>query len=436
MKKKRILLLGGAAQNCKIIEAAHQIGVEVYVTDYLPLEKAPAKQIADKSFFVDIFNIEEIVALCKKENIDGVLSVCLDACQIPYQKICEALGFPCFGNEEQFQCLTDKKKFKKCCTEYGVDTIPEYTLNQILDESDIVEYPVLVKPVYSRGSRGQTVCYNKESVVEAMEFAKSESSDGDALIEKYMENKNDFTVSYLVKDGEVFLTRSADRYIGSAEDKMEKVCIAAISPSKYIDIYFKYAHQNMVKMIKGIGLKNAPVFFQAFVDGNVVRFYDPGLRFAGGEYERFYEKVYGKNLMKYLIEFSLYGEMKSFNKSDIDDKATLNGYYAINLQTAIRPGSIKKIDGLEKIQEKNTVLSVYPKYQEGDTVLSCYNVNQRFAEIDIIAKSPESLKTEVVEIQSLLKVFDNNGEDMIFAKFDPDIIDQYVCRGKNDNCDL
>lgn len=426
MKKKRILLLGGIAQNCKVVETAHEMGIEVYITDYLPLEKAPAKQIADKSFLIDIFDVEKIVALCKREDIDGVLSVCLDACQIPYQKICAALGYPCFGNEEQFQCFTDKRKFKRCCSEYGIDTIPEYTFGQILNESDSVEYPVLVKPVYSRGSRGQTICYNKESVIEAIEFAKSESANREFLIEKYMGTKNDFTVSYLVKDGEVFLTRSADRYLGNAEDKMEKVCIAAISPSKYIDVYFKYAHQNVVQMIKNIGLKNAPVFFQAFIDGNSVRFYDPGLRFAGGEYERFYEKAYGINLIRYLIEFSLYGEMKSFVRSDIDNKVTLNNHYAINLQTTIRPGIIAKVEGLKNILKRDSVLSVYPKYHEGDSVPACYNVNQRFAEIDIMTESLISLKKEIIVVQDILKVFDQDGENLIFSKFDPEIIDQYM----------
>lgn len=45
------------------------------------------------------------------------------------------------------------------CIENGVGTIKEYQEN----DQDI-EFPVFVKPVDSRGSRGQSVCYNYEEL--------------------------------------------------------------------------------------------------------------------------------------------------------------------------------------------------------------------------------------------------------------------------------
>ena len=105
---KKLLIIGGAFQHCKLVEAARDLGVVTYVTDYLPLEKAPAKQIADKYYTYNITETDEIVELCKREEIDGVISTSLDACQKPYQKVCEKLGVPCFGTKEQFDILTNK----------------------------------------------------------------------------------------------------------------------------------------------------------------------------------------------------------------------------------------------------------------------------------------------------------------------------------------
>ena len=127
LNEKKILIIGGAFQHCKLVEAARELGVITYVTDYLPLEKAPAKQIADKYFMYNITEIDAIVAMCKAEGIDGVISTSLDICQKPYQQICERLNLPCFGTKEQFEILTDKKLFKKYCRKSGVDTIPEYS---------------------------------------------------------------------------------------------------------------------------------------------------------------------------------------------------------------------------------------------------------------------------------------------------------------------
>lgn len=76
----------------------------VYVVDYLPIEKVPAKQIADKHFGSNITDYDEIVEMCKVEGIDGVIASHLEACQIPCQVVCERLRVLCFGNAEQFKC--------------------------------------------------------------------------------------------------------------------------------------------------------------------------------------------------------------------------------------------------------------------------------------------------------------------------------------------
>ena len=125
LKGKKLLIIGGAAQHCKVVEAARELEVITYVTDYLPVEKAPAKQIADHYFMFNVTDIDEMVAACKAEKIDGVISTNLDICQKPYQQVCEKLGLPCFGNKKQFDILTDKKLFKEYCRKSGVDTIPE-----------------------------------------------------------------------------------------------------------------------------------------------------------------------------------------------------------------------------------------------------------------------------------------------------------------------
>ena len=91
--------------------------------------------------------------------MDAVLTVMLDFCQVYYQQICEKLGVPCYGTEEQFRIFTNKELFKRKCIENGVDIIPTYAEADL--GSDI--YPVLIKPAHNRGSRGQSVCTDKSN---------------------------------------------------------------------------------------------------------------------------------------------------------------------------------------------------------------------------------------------------------------------------------
>ena len=419
---KKLLIIGGAFQHCKLVEAARSMGVITYVTDYLPVEEAPAKQIADKYYMHNITDIDEIVEMCKQEGIDGVISTSLDACQRPYFEVCEKLGVPCFGTKEQFYILTDKTAFKKCCNENGVDVIPEYQISdfetvEICDKN--VQFPILIKPCDSRGSRGQSICNTYEEAKEGIEFAQSESASGKIVIEKYMGQANDFSMTILVLNGKLYPFRTVDRILGKYEDGLDKLAVGSASPSVFTDIYMKKAHSKIEKFVKAIGLVNAPIFMQGFVDGDCVRFYDPGLRLPGGEYERMFSSVFGKNPLCPLIEFALTGKVLEDSIEMKENDVWLNSKVAAQVLPTLKPGVITSIRGMREIINHKNVVSAFPRYREGNKILPTHNVNQRFAEIDIVCDSNEEMAKIVEWIYNTLEITDENGDNMIVSRYDP-----------------
>ncbi len=424
LKGKKLLIIGGAFQHCKIVEAAKKLGVITYVTDFLPADKAPAKQIADHYWMYNITDYDDIEAACRKEQIDGAIALCLDACQRPYQQICERMGFPCFGTKEQFIKLTDKNAFKQTCIENGVDVIPEYHVCDFADKKvceEKVRFPVFIKPCDSRGSRGQSVCNTYEEALVAIEFARSESSSGEVVIEKYMGTKNDFSVSYVMIDGEAYLTRTGNRYLGSVEDGLSRLCIAGTSPAPFTDLYMDKVHDRVCRMFKNIGLKNAPVFMQGFVDEDTVRFYDPGLRFPGIEYERMYERACGINPIEALIEFAVAGKISEQYKQ-MKNTERLNGKIAVDLLVALKPGKISVLEGLDTISSHPKVVSLFAKMECGETVEPCHNVNQRLCEIDIVSDDVDEMREIINWIYATLDVRDELGNDMVASKFNVELL--------------
>ena len=121
--KQKLLILGGTAQQIKLVEAAKKMGVYTIVTDYLI--DSPAKKVADESWMLNIKDVDQIVERCKQDQVNGVICGYIDPCQRPYQQICEALDLPCYGTKDQFFYMTDKHAFKKMCVENSVDVIPE-----------------------------------------------------------------------------------------------------------------------------------------------------------------------------------------------------------------------------------------------------------------------------------------------------------------------
>lgn len=403
---RKILVLGGSRVHCKVVEAAHEMGLYVLVTDFLEKENSPAKLLADKSFNIDIRDIELVVKMCQEEKVDAVVATHLDPCQIPYQKICGRLGLPCLGTAEQFQYLTNKHRFKEICRNYGIGTIPEYTEEELQCGKGI--FPVFVKPVDSRGSRGQSRCLDQKQLAKAIDKAGRESTNGDYIVEAYLKDAEEIQVTYFVCNGKPYLIRTADSC--RREGKFGNVVECGVSPSKYTLEYLESAHKRVEEMLKGMGIMNGPVMLQGFYVQKSFLFFDPGFRFPGVDYERIYKKEYGIDLLKLVIDFALRGKMKQI---ELDQKSIfLNGKKALTVFPLLSAGIIGKIEGLQEIEADPRVVSLLPRHKEGDAISWTYDLNHRLCEIDLLVKEGE-IVSNLRWIYSTIKVYDVDGSNML-----------------------
>lgn len=425
---KKLLILAGAGPHTKVVESAKEMGIYTIVADYLPAsEYSPAKLVADESLMNNIFDVDELTEYCREHSVDGVLGFCIDPTQRPAQQIAQNLGLPVFGTWDQVIALTDKKSFKKLCIETGVDIIPEYSEKDI--SNGVIEYPVLVKPVDSRGSRGASVCDNEEQLLQALPLAKKESSDGGAIIEKYMGNNQDLTISYIVKNGNPTLISLGDRYPGRKEDNLDRQLSCTIQPSRYTEMYMKYVNDRVIGMIKHLGIQNGPVFMQGFVDGNTVRMYDPGIRFPGNEYERIYKKATGLDPMKSIISYAVGGEIDDYD-GKIAGSYDLNGMVAIQYMINIGAGEVEKIEGLDEIAKAPEIIDIQQRHFAGEKIENTGDIKHRAGEISVLVKrEPEKMRDIIRFIQKTLKIEDINCNSMIISPIDADMVYETYTQG-------
>lgn len=413
LEGKKLLILAGADVHIKVVKAAKELGVYTIVTDYLDPKDSPAKLCADEYWMIDIMDIDAIVDKCHEVCVDGVLAFCIDPAQIPYQRVCERLGVPCYGTREQFRILTNKRLFKDYCSVHHVGVIPEYSEDEI--EKGIVQYPVLVKPSASRGSRGQTVCYSKFEVPKALARARSESSDGKALIERFMLGKQDMSFAYIVIDGEPYLLKCGDRILGHIEDNLERQQIATILPSVHAEQYVRDVEPDVIMMIKSLGIQFGAVFLQGFWEEGRVYMYDPGMRFPGGDYDVVMRHCTGFDNMKAFVRFALTGDFKSCYGKPCN-LYNLNGKACMILSIATRPGRIAVFSGMEPISAHPWVFSASQRYHAGDTVPSTGDIKQRVAEFVAELPSKNQVGEFVEFVYDHLAILDENGSDMIISK--------------------
>ena len=413
LKGKKLLILAGASLHIKIVKAAKELGVYTIVTDNLKPEDSPAKLIADEFWMNNIFDIDNIVQRCKEEKVDGVITFCIDPTQIPYQRICEKLNLPCYGTKEQFRIFTNKQLFKDFCKKYNVNVIPEYSRNDILNNN--VNYPVLVKPTDSRGSRGINICYNQEEVLNAMNIASNESSDKGVIIEQYFNDAHDMSFAYMVVNKIPYLVKIGDRILGDKKDNLQCQQMAAILPSKYKQQYIELVEPNVKEMIKGLGLDFGAVFLQGFWKGNKVYMYDPGLRFPGTDFDVVTKKVTGFDAMKSFVRFALTGDIKSCY-GDINLAYNYNDKFCLILSVSIKAGEIDIIEGIDEIVKHPYVIDYYQRYRKGDVILNSGDIRQRALEFVTYIPSYIEIKSFIKYVYKTLKIIDTNGDDMIVSR--------------------
>lgn len=409
---KRLLLLGGSKPYLKVAKAAKRLGAYVIIVDRNASEEVLA--ICDEYIKYSLLDIDGISAWCRQNEVDGIINYCVDFAQRTYWELCNTFGLPCLYDKKQVDTLANKSKFKELLSDSGLDIIHSYNEQDVLDEKAI--YPIIIKPSESSGSRGATICYDKASAVSGIALAKSESRSGDIIIEEFIRDSQEVQITFFLINGQVFVIRTADSYTGKESDNLDHVVACSISPSRYTEEYLRNTHNSVLKLVNRLNLHDGPFFMQGFFHEGKFKFFDPGCRFPGVDFDSVYIQEYGVDLAEYMVAFALSGHMPL--NLPPENMYNLNNKKAAVLFPVLKEGVISGIEGMEELSSNPHVFSISQRHRIGDHISFTYNVDQRFGEIDLLANDLEELKDQVRIVQATLKVNDTNGEEMIYSHFD------------------
>lgn len=415
LKGKRLLILGGSRISCEIIRHAKAMGIVTAVTDYYPIERSPAKQMADEAYYEDTSKVDRMAEFIKEQKFDGVITGFTDSVLPYYAEMCEKAGLPYYGTKEQFEVFIDKQKYKKLMREFDVPTIPEYKIN--LNDFDAttadIVYPVIVKPSESSGARGITICHSKEELKTAMEFASNISEDNEVLVERYIDEP-EATIFWLFVDGKYYLMMIGNRHVKHNQDGVIPLPAGYTYPSSVQPRFIAETAPKMEKMFRAIGIKNGMMFMQSKIVNGECWVYDIGYRLTGSlEYINLKEMC-GYDPLDMLIRFALTGDM---GEPEIDRKADpyFGGKYTYNVSLLCKPGRIAKITGLDEIENLPGVIKVVVAHPEGDEITQ--KMKGLLAQITVRvlgrADDIEAMKNEMLEIHRLAHVISDTGEEMI-----------------------
>ena len=187
---KKLLLLGGSRYAIPVIEAAHRLNIYVITCDYLP--DNIAHKYSDEYANVSIIDKDAVLKKSIELNIDGIMSFGCDPGVVTAAYVAEKMGLPSVGSYESVSILQNKGKFRKFLSDNGfnVPVAKSYTnINDALKDIDIFNWPVIVKPTDSAGSKGVTRVDDKNKLKDSIDNALKYSHCNEFIIEDFLEQK-------------------------------------------------------------------------------------------------------------------------------------------------------------------------------------------------------------------------------------------------------
>lgn len=383
---KKLLILGAGIYQVPLIKQAKSMGIYTIVVSIKG--NYPGFQFADKIYYIDTTDYEEVLKVAKEEKIDGIVTAGTDVAIITVGKVCDELGL-CGLSEYAANVASNKMLMKTEYEKYGVRTARfrkvHFSEQEILSATKELNYPLIFKAVDTSGSRGIIRVNEGESLSEAAKVVKGATKLDYFIIEEFITGE-EFGAQAFVLDGKVrFIIPHGDYvYTGNTG-----VPIGHFAPYNLSDEIVKDTETQLVAAIKAMQLDNCAINADFILSDNKVYVLEIGGRSGATCLAELVSIYYDFNYYEKIIQVAL-GEKPSFESNHCIPNAS-------HLIMSEKTGVISE-QKYEKSDNEN-VVEVQFDYNIGDYVRK-FNVGpDRVGHIitkgDTVEEAQELLKSEL-----------------------------------------
>jgi len=199
--KKKIMILGSGPNrigqgiefdySCThAVLAAKEEGFETIMVNCNPETVSTDFDIADKLYFEPVY-WERVLDIFEHERPEGVILQVGGQTALKLAKHFQAAGIKIFGTEyEMMDLAEDRGKFSEVLVQCGIP-FPRYgtamDVKGALEQAEIVEYPVLIRPSYVLGGQGMRIAVKPEELKEYVEELLTTHPENVFLIDHYLD---------------------------------------------------------------------------------------------------------------------------------------------------------------------------------------------------------------------------------------------------------
>lgn len=198
INQETVAVVGASYLQRPLVEKAKEMGLRVLCFAWA--EGAVCKNICDVFYPISIVDKENILDVCRKENINGVCTIASDVAAPTVAYVAEKMGLK--GNSYDSALKAhDKMYMRVAFSEHGIPCPKFWQVKSIDDiRKEELAFPLIVKPVDRSGSLGVTKVESVENLNAAIKCACENSFRKAAIVEQFVYGR-EVSVEFISYDG-------------------------------------------------------------------------------------------------------------------------------------------------------------------------------------------------------------------------------------------
>lgn len=348
---KKILLLGGSAQQLVAIRAAKELGYYTIVCDYL--SDNPGQYEADKFYGVSTTDIEAVYEIAKVEQVCGILAYASDPAALPAAIVAEKLGLPT-NSAKSVETLGLKYPWRNFLNTNGF-SCPKFhafasqtPISEIKDKVKGFTFPIVVKPTDSSGSKGVTKLENWNGLEKAIKWADEYSRNEVLLVEEFIQRGYPYVIGgdIFVWDGKIVLYGEMDCLRDTLRSPL--IPIGKKKPTGLNKKQEEIVHKELQRVVTALDLRFGEMNVEILLDkDDNVHFLELGPRAGGNMIPIQLSDAFGIDLVKANVQVAMGVKPDFLNKQ----VKTLSGCYMHYVLHSYEAGTFGGIEIDESIRK-------------------------------------------------------------------------------------
>lgn len=384
---KKLLLLGGSSYIVPVIQKAHELGLYVITCDYLP--NNIAHRFSDEYLNISIIDKEAVLRAAQDRKISGVMSFACDPGVSTAAFVAEKMGLPFQGSYRSTSILQDKGLFRAFLKDNGFNCpiARRYEdRDSPFNDLELFNWPVIVKPADSAGSKSITKVNKVEELPEAIESALEGAHNGAFIIEEYLTFEGYHSSSDLFTiDGKLVFTTFSDHLFDTeAENPYTPIC--TIWPSTMKEEYQNKLTSEIQRLMTLLEMKTGIYNVETCVSNGKPYIMEVSPRGGGCKIAEIQKLAFGVDLIEAEIRNAVGLSLCEITSKECD------GFWCELVVHALpgQSGILKSITVDSEIKEKYLRL-VDLSVKEGDMVMPFTGANMALGTMFFCFESREQL---------------------------------------------